>query len=112
MAIARVISRIPSGTAGRSRPIKKTCRPRNCPSAWPSGARKARPAEAFPDSKIGSHPMPESSFAWHNAGQAKGAVMPQGDKGSYSQKQKRKAEHIEEGYKERGISSKEAERRA
>ena len=38
--------------------------------------------------------------------------MPQGDKGKYTGKQKRKAEHIEEGYEERGVSSKEAERRA
>ena len=38
--------------------------------------------------------------------------MPQGDKSSYTKKQKRKAEHIEEGYKKRGTSEKEAERRA
>lgn len=38
--------------------------------------------------------------------------MPRGDKSSYSQKQKRKAEHIEEGYEDRGVSQKEAERRA
>ena len=38
--------------------------------------------------------------------------MPRGDKSSYTDKQKRKAEHIEEGYKERGASSKEAARRA
>ena len=38
--------------------------------------------------------------------------MPQGDKSSYSSKQKRKAEHIEEGYEKRGTSKKEAERRA
>src|SRR5256714_5029666 len=38
--------------------------------------------------------------------------MPRGDKGSYSDKQKRKAEHIEEGYKDRGVSEKEAESRA
>lgn len=38
--------------------------------------------------------------------------MPRGDKGAYTDKQKRKAEHIEEGYKERGVSSKEAESRA
>ena len=38
--------------------------------------------------------------------------MPRGDKSSYSSKQKRKAEHIEKGYKKRGVSSKEAERRA
>lgn len=38
--------------------------------------------------------------------------MPRGDKSKYTDKQKRKAEHIEEGYKKRGVSSKEAERRA
>lgn len=38
--------------------------------------------------------------------------MPRGDKGSYTDKQKRKAEHIEEGYKKKGVSSKEAESRA
>lgn len=38
--------------------------------------------------------------------------MPRGDKSKYTDKQKRKAEHIEEGYEDRGISHKEAERRA
>jgi plasmid stabilization system protein ParE len=38
--------------------------------------------------------------------------MPRGDKSAYTDKQKRQAEHIEEGYKGRGISEKEAERRA
>ena len=38
--------------------------------------------------------------------------MPQGDKNAYTDKQKRQAEHIEEGYKERGVSSKEAAARA
>jgi plasmid stabilization system protein ParE len=38
--------------------------------------------------------------------------MPRGDKSSYTDKQKRRAEHIEEGYKERGVSEDEAERRA
>lgn len=38
--------------------------------------------------------------------------MPRGDKSSYTDKQKRKAEHIEEGYEARGVSEKEAERRA
>ncbi len=38
--------------------------------------------------------------------------MPQGDKSKYTGKQKRQAEHIEEGYKERGVSAKEAKRRA
>mgnify|MGYP003575536680 CR=1 FL=1 len=38
--------------------------------------------------------------------------MPRGDKSAYSDKQKRKAEHIEEGYEHRGVGKKEAERRA
>ena len=38
--------------------------------------------------------------------------MPRGDKSSYTDKQKRKAEHIEEGYEKRGVSHKEAESRA
>ena len=32
--------------------------------------------------------------------------MPQGDKSAYTDKQKRKAEHIEEGYEKRGVSGK------
>jgi plasmid stabilization system protein ParE len=38
--------------------------------------------------------------------------MPQGDKGAYTGKQKRKAEHIAEGYEDRGVSKKEAKARA
>jgi plasmid stabilization system protein ParE len=38
--------------------------------------------------------------------------MPRGDKGAYTDKQKRKAEHIEEGYEDRGVSKKEAQARA
>jgi hypothetical protein len=39
-------------------------------------------------------------------------AMPQGDKSSYTGKQKRKAEHIEKGYEKRGTPAKEAKRRA
>jgi hypothetical protein len=38
--------------------------------------------------------------------------MPRGDKSSYTSKQKRQARHIEEGYESRGVSEREAERRA
>ncbi|HEY3519878.1 MAG TPA: hypothetical protein VGK80_02420 [Rhodanobacteraceae bacterium] len=41
-----------------------------------------------------------------------GSDMPRGDKSSYTGKQKRKAEHIEESYEERGVSKGEAEERA
>ena len=38
--------------------------------------------------------------------------MPRGDKSKYTDKQKRQAQHIEEGYEQRGVSEGEAERRA
>ncbi|MFJ4453911.1 termination factor Rho [Pseudomonas sp. NPDC089392] len=38
--------------------------------------------------------------------------MPRGDKGKYTDKQKRQAEHIEEGYEHKGLSKDEAEARA
>ncbi len=38
--------------------------------------------------------------------------MARGSKKKYTSKQKRKASKIERGYKKRGVSSKEAERRA
>jgi plasmid stabilization system protein ParE len=38
--------------------------------------------------------------------------MPRGDKSKYTDKQVRKAEHIESSYEERGVAPQEAERRA
>ena len=38
--------------------------------------------------------------------------MPRGDKSKYNDKQIRKADHIAESYKERGVSADEAENRA
>jgi plasmid stabilization system protein ParE len=38
--------------------------------------------------------------------------MPRGDKSSYTDKQRRKADHIAESYEERGLPEQEAERRA
>ena len=40
------------------------------------------------------------------------SAMPRGDKSSYTDKQKRQAEHIEEGYEKQGISKATAEKRA
>src|SRR3954468_24084909 len=40
------------------------------------------------------------------------AKMPRGDKSKYTSKQKRMAQHIEEGYEKRGTGKKEAEKRA
>src|SRR3954468_14845302 len=45
-------------------------------------------------------------------GVSKEASMPRGDKSKYTDKEKRQAEHIEEGYEEHGVSKDEAERRA
>lgn len=38
--------------------------------------------------------------------------MPRGEKTKYTDKQKRKAEHIAQGYEKKGVSDKEAESRA
>jgi plasmid stabilization system protein ParE len=38
--------------------------------------------------------------------------MPQGDNTKYTSKQKRQAEHIEEGYEDKGVAKKEAKSRA
>ena len=38
--------------------------------------------------------------------------MPRGDKSKYTDKQVRQADHIAEGYEDRGVSEPEAERRA
>ena len=38
--------------------------------------------------------------------------MPRGDKSAYTDKQKRKAAHIEESYEKRGVAADEAESRA
>jgi plasmid stabilization system protein ParE len=38
--------------------------------------------------------------------------MPQGDKSSYTDKQKRQAGHIEEGYEHKGLSEEIATKRA
>ena len=47
-----------------------------------------------------------------NALSQKEGFVPRGDKSKYTDKQKRQAEHIEEGYEEQGVSKEEAERRA
>src|SRR4051812_19674121 len=39
-------------------------------------------------------------------------LMARGEKSKYTGKQKRQAEHIEEGYEKRGVSKKVAEKRA
>ena len=38
--------------------------------------------------------------------------MPRGDKSKYTDKQKRQAEHIADGYEDSGVSKKEAKSRA
>src|SRR5262245_51005473 len=57
-----------------------------------------------------SHAPP--TFGGRNRPSTAEGIMPRGDKGKYTDKQKRKAEHIAEGYQKRGTSTKEAKRRA
>jgi plasmid stabilization system protein ParE len=40
------------------------------------------------------------------------SIVPRGDKSAYTEKQKRQAQHIEEGYIDRGVPEEEAEARA
>jgi plasmid stabilization system protein ParE len=56
--------------------------------------------------------MTTSIHEWSGASLAVQSSMPRGDKKKYTDKQKRKAEHIADGYKERGVSAREAKRRA
>ena len=39
-------------------------------------------------------------------------LMPRGDKSSYTEKQKRQANHIRQGYEDQGVSHEKAEARA
>lgn len=52
-----------------------------------------------------------AELVYQNDGRRK-LTTPRGDKGAYTDKQKRQAEHIEEGYEKRGVSKKTAEARA
>jgi hypothetical protein len=60
-----------------------------------------------PNGPVSSRQTAELSFLFF--GDSK---MPRGDKSSYTGKQKRQAEHIEEGYEHRGVPEGEAARRA
>jgi plasmid stabilization system protein ParE len=48
----------------------------------------------------------DATFIW------RAIYMPQGDKSAYTEKQKRKAGHIEDSYRRKGVPSDEAEERA
>lgn len=67
----------------------------------PGGYRDPGPALAARRAGPFSRPNPQSI-----------PTMPRGDKSSYTDKQKRKAEHIEEGYEKRGVSARTAKSRA
>jgi hypothetical protein len=54
---------------------------------------------------------PSESLRKNNFNQRK-TIMPQGDKSSYTDKQKRQAAHIEAGYEKKGLGEKTAETRA
>jgi len=56
-------------------------------------------------------PLIEAASAQHSTPNQE-TTMPRGDKSSYTDKQKRQAEHIEEGYEKRGTPEDEAKARA
>jgi hypothetical protein len=53
----------------------------------------------------------KGGLRWRNISELE-TTMPRGDRSSYTDRQKRQAKHIEEGYEEQGVPEKEAERRA
>ena len=61
-----------------------------------SGTGRGRTGECVPNQHLNQRSIP----------------MPQGDKSAYTDKQKRQAEHIEEGYEKRGVPEAEAVGRA
>src|SRR6202020_2241722 len=58
------------------------------------------------------NPRHRSALRFFGSAASRESIMPRGDKSSYTHKQKRQAEHIEQGYEHRGVGEKEAERRA
>jgi plasmid stabilization system protein ParE len=64
------------------------------------------------DNRRRRHVACGSLFSSTSISDQKEAQMPRGDKSAYTDKQKRQAEHIEEGYEDRGVKKDEAERRA
>src|SRR4030095_10169823 len=70
----------------------------------PSGARSQKESSRSQTRNL------ESNFGLDEQGRE--IAMPQGDKSKYTDKQKRKAEHIAEGYEDSGVSKKEAKSRA
>src|SRR2546421_12428773 len=74
---------------------------------WPLSYQRAR-AMDVPQARNRASRVTLTSVPVHQMETA----MPRGDKSKYTDRQKRKAEHIEEGYEKRGVPEQEAERRA
>jgi plasmid stabilization system protein ParE len=95
-------------TAEKAAELPESSTPPNLPPLWPARDKKYRRGSAGDRNRrhaaefllqFDSHAM-------------EGETMPRGDKSAYTDRQKRQAEHIEEGYEHRGVSQDEAERRA
>src|ERR1035441_4282526 len=86
----------------RSRRPRRCSRPRRkCSPAWSKLSTITRKK-----AKRHGEPSPR------RPGRKKERRMPQGDKSSYTDKQKRQAAHIEAGYEKKGLSVKTSEARA
>ena len=78
-----------------------------------AGARLARPPLlATPAPQRGNVQRTREFIGQRLQRNARRGSMPRGDKSKYTDKQDRKAEHIEKSYESRGVPAKEAERRA
>jgi plasmid stabilization system protein ParE len=86
------------------------------PDEAPCGAAHRQWPTTIASSRRGRHDACEYMTLDHRSPisrtESQEDMMPRGDKSSYTNKQKRQAEHIEKGYEGRGASAKESARRA
>src|SRR5688500_17144397 len=77
-----------------------------------SASVKQRTTACGPCRESRNTKLPGPHFARQARDLKRSWLMGRGDKSKYTNKQERMADHIEEGYEKRGVSKKEAERRA
>lgn len=103
----------------RHAPLRPPCSyshaatPQNFETCSRCYSHRERPLRAVRAEQTGSLGVPRGVLlAALGIRRAWGMGMPRGDKSKYTEKQKRKAEHIEDSYESRGLPKEEAERRA
>jgi hypothetical protein len=93
------------------RPVQRSARTHEHPQAWSrhGGSSRGRRAITAPW-PINDPRLTRSRLDCRLLPEPRSTIMPKGDKSSYTDKQKRQAEHIEKSEKDEGKSEKTAER--